>query len=130
MAEDLALRKIEASFDEPIRRQAAIAAHGGDVKFDGIVIQNDLVTGIEVLFCKDVNIHMERVYSRISEAMHANNFLSSIGKRFLFIIVLVIDDNTTQNYASAIALKRKVKDGMKRKFNLDDMRIQSSSFKL
>src|SRR5262249_31120256 len=60
LAEDLVLRRFEASFNEPVRRQSAVTAPGGSIKFDGIIIQNDLVTGIEVLFSKDVNIAIDR----------------------------------------------------------------------
>jgi hypothetical protein len=96
IAADLALRRIEASFNEPVRRQAVVTAFDGNIRFDGIIIQDDLVTGVGVLFFKNINrISIDILEGRFSTARKASNYLVSIGRRFNFILVIVVDDERT-----------------------------------
>jgi hypothetical protein len=106
LAEDLALRKLEASFNQPVRRQSIIYTNKISIRFDGVITQNDLVTGIEVFFLRRGQfIPTEKIDKCIIDTVTAENYLSSLGKRFSFIFVIILDDIDSED-ASENNIKR------------------------
>jgi hypothetical protein len=125
LAKDLVLRRIETSFNEPVRRQSAVTALDGNIRFDGVIIQDDLVTGIKVLFFKDAqHISMDKIDSRFYEAIKANNHLLSIGRRFNFILVVVVDDESPQSETARKILSEKILDRIANKFTMIGVNVQ------
>jgi hypothetical protein len=123
-AEDLALRKIEASFNKPVRRQAVVTAPDGHIRFDGTITQNDLVTGIEVLYIRDDHfISTEKINSLFFEMTRANSYLSFIGKKFNFIIVVVLDDENLEAGQSRKTFRDKALNKIAIKANAIDVNV-------
>jgi hypothetical protein len=71
VAEDLAMRKIESEIGSPVKRHISI----GDAMFDGIVVEHDLVTCIDVVFLVRPDISQDKLNSIVNKAGYSSRKL-------------------------------------------------------
>ena len=102
VAEDLALRKIQEEADVPLMRKLNI----GNADFDGICIQDDLVTCIEVTFLVSPQISANKINMFLRKAASAKTVLQQKRKgskiRLLLVLVTQLDDEGEAKLRSTI----------------------------
>lgn len=94
LAEELALRRLSADFSVDIRRQVDL---GGGVAVDGMFIKHREGFVVEVKFCR----HPKNVQDIVASVRRIQNYIYyHLGwRKFNLILVAVIDDTNTQNFA-------------------------------
>ncbi|MBX3293978.1 MAG: hypothetical protein KF881_13910 [Acidobacteria bacterium] len=86
VAEDLALRQIQQEEQLPLMRHVSI----GRVPFDGILIDNDLITCIEVSFLVVPDIRQDKVESVIKKVSQAAKNLAEMKSKLRLRLMLVL----------------------------------------
>lgn len=93
VAEDLALRQIQQEEDLPLMRHVSV----GGSSFDGILVDQDLVTCIEVAFLVSPDVRQEKVESMIKKITTAKNNLAELKSRLRLRLMLVLVTQMTQD---------------------------------
>ncbi len=93
VAEDLALRQIQQEENLPLMRHVSV----GGSSFDGILVDQDLVTCIEVSFLVTPDIRQEKVESMIKKITTAKNNLAELKSRLRLRLMLVLVTQMTRD---------------------------------
>jgi hypothetical protein len=86
VAEDLALRQIQQEEDRPLMRHVSI----GKTPFDGILVDQDQIVCIEVVFVVVPDVRLERIESMIKKIAQARTNLAKVKSRLRLKLMLVI----------------------------------------
>ncbi len=86
VAEDLALRQIQQEENLPLMRHVSI----GKTPFDGILVDQDLITCIEVAFLVVPDVRQERVESMVKKIAQAKRNLAEMKSRLRLRLMLVL----------------------------------------
>ncbi len=86
VAEDLALRQIQQEENHPLMRHVSV----GRVPFDGILVDQDLITCIEVAFLVAPDIRQERIEAMLKKVAQAKKDLAEMKSRLRLRLMLVV----------------------------------------
>ena len=86
VAEDLALRQIQMEENLPLIRHVSI----GKTPFDGILVDQDLITCIEVSFLVVPDVRQERIESMIKKMSQARKNLAEMKSRLRLRLMIVL----------------------------------------
>lgn len=86
VAEDLALRQIQQEENLPLMRHVEI----GGSAFDGILVDHDLITCIEVAFLVSPDVRQEKIVSMLKKATAARSNLDKQKSRLRLRLMLVL----------------------------------------
>jgi len=86
VAEDLALRQIQQEENLPLMRHVSI----GRVPFDGILVDQELITCIEVAFLVAPDIRQERIEAMLKKVTQAKKNLAELKSRLRLRLMLVL----------------------------------------
>lgn len=86
VAEDLALRQIQQEENLPLMRHVSI----GKVPFDGILVDQDLITCIEVTFLVAPDVRQEKIESMLKRVALAKKNLAEMKSRLRLRLMLVL----------------------------------------
>jgi hypothetical protein len=86
VAEDLALRQIQQEENLPLMRHVEI----GGSAFDGIMVDHDLITCIEVAFLVSPDVRQEKIESMLRKANAAKSKLAEQKSRLRLRLMLVL----------------------------------------
>src|SRR4051794_3028741 len=86
VAEDLALRQIQQEENHPLMRHVSV----GRVPFDGILVDQDLITCIEVAFLVAPDIRQDRIEAMLKKVAQAKKDLAEMKSRLRLRLMLVL----------------------------------------
>ncbi len=86
VAEDLALRQIQQEENLPLMRHVSI----GKTPFDGILVDRDLITCIEVSFLVAPDVRQEKIESMLRKITQAKKNLADMKSRLRLRLMLVL----------------------------------------
>lgn len=86
VAEDLALRQIQQEENLPLMRHVSI----GRTPFDGILVDQDLITCIEVSFLVVPDVRQDRIESMLKKITQAKKNLAELKSRLRLRLMLVL----------------------------------------
>jgi hypothetical protein len=86
VAEDLALRQIQQEENLPLMRHVSI----GNTPFDAIMVDQDLITCIEISFLVVPDIRQERIESMLKKITTAKKNLADVKSRLRIRLMLVL----------------------------------------
>lgn len=86
VAEDLALRQIQQEENLPLMRHVSI----GRTPFDGILVDQDLITCIETSFLVAPDVRQEKIESMLKKAAQAKKNLAEMKSRLRLRLMLVL----------------------------------------
>jgi hypothetical protein len=86
VAEDLALRQIQQEENLPLMRHVSI----GKTPFDGILVDQDLITCIEVSFLVKPDVRQEKIESMLKKITQAKRNLAELKSRLRLRLMLVL----------------------------------------
>jgi len=86
VAEDLALRQIQQEENLPLMRHVSI----GRTPFDGILVEQDMITCIEVSFLVGPDIRQEKIESMLKKVAQAKKNLAELKSRLRLRLMLVL----------------------------------------
>jgi len=86
VAEDLALRQIQQEENLPLMRHVSI----GKTPFDGILVDQDLITCIEVSFLVVPDVRQERIEAMLKKVSQAKKNLTEMKSRLRLRLMLVL----------------------------------------
>ena len=86
VAEDLALRQIQQEENLPLMRHVNI----GGASFDGILVEHDLITCIEVSFLVTPDVRQEKIESMLKKVSLAKKNLAEAKSRLRLRLMLVL----------------------------------------
>ncbi len=86
VAEDLALRQIQQEENRPLMRHVSI----GRTPFDGILVDQELITCIEVAFLVVPDVRQERIESMLKKVTQAKKNLAEMKSRLRLRLMLVL----------------------------------------
>ncbi len=86
VAEDLALRQIQQEENLPLMRHVSI----GKTPFDGILVDQDLITCIEVSFLVVPDIRQDRIEAMLKKVTQAKKNLADLKSRLRLRLMLVL----------------------------------------
>lgn len=86
VAEDLALRQIQQEENLPLMRHVSI----GKTPFDGILVDRDLITCIEVSFLVAPDVRQEKIESMLRKITQAKKNLADLKSRLRLRLMLVL----------------------------------------
>lgn len=92
VAEDLALRQIQQEENLPLMRHVSI----GKMPFDGILVDQDLVTCIEVSFLVVPDVRQEKIESMLKKITQAKKNLFEMKSRLRLRLMLVLVTQLSQ----------------------------------
>ncbi len=93
VAEDLALRQIQQEENLPLMRHVQI----GGTHFDGILVDQDLITCIEVAFLVTPDMRQERIEAMIKKVAQAKKNLAEQKSRLRLRLMLVLVTQLTKD---------------------------------
>ena len=93
VAEDLALRQIQQEEDLPLMRHVSV----GGASFDGILVDQDLVTCIEVSFLVSPDVRQEKIESMLKKITLAKKNLADLRSRLRLRLMLVLVTQMTMD---------------------------------
>ncbi len=93
VAEDLALRQIQQEENLPLMRHVSI----GRTPFDGILVDQDLITCIEVAFLVVPDVRQERIESMLKKITQAKKNLADLKSRLRLRLMLVLVTQLTSD---------------------------------
>ncbi|CAN5460836.1 hypothetical protein BH10ACI3_BH10ACI3_15630 [soil metagenome] len=93
VAEDLALRQIQQEENLPLMRHVSI----GKTPFDGILVDQDLITCIEVSFLVVPDIRQERIEAMLKKVAQAKKNLGEMKSRLRVRLMMVLVTQLTQD---------------------------------
>jgi hypothetical protein len=106
VATDLALRQIQQEESLPLMRHVSI----GKTPFDGIMIDQDLMTCIEVAFLVKPEVRQDRVESMMKKAAQAKKTLvemkSRLRVRLMLALVTQLADDEEEDLRATLGTKR------------------------
>jgi len=93
VAEDLALRQLEAELRQPIAKQVEVLTGNTRIVFDGLIQNHQEITGIEVKFISRPNASIDMIRSALFRFvdLYSRVKLTDKDTSFKFILVLVTD---------------------------------------
>ena len=86
VAEDLALRQIQQEENRPLMRHVSI----GRTPFDGILVDQEIITCIEVAFLVVPDVRQERIESMLKKITQAKKNLAEMKSRLRLRLMLVL----------------------------------------
>lgn len=86
VAEDLALRQIQQEENKPLMRHVSI----GQMPFDGVLIDHDLITCIETAFLVVPDVRQEKIESMLRKISKAKKNLADMKSRLRLRLMLVL----------------------------------------
>ncbi len=86
VAEDLALRQIQQEENKPLMRHVSI----GQMPFDGILVDQDMITCIEVAFLVVPDVRQEKIESMLKKISKAKKNLADLKSRLRLRLMLVL----------------------------------------
>ncbi len=86
VAEDLALRQIQQEENKPLMRHVSI----GRMPFDGILVDQDMITCIETAFLVVPDVRQEKIESVIKKITQAKKNLADMKSRLRLRLMLVL----------------------------------------
>lgn len=86
VAEDLALRQVQQEENLPLMRHVSI----GKTPFDGILVDRDLITCIEVSFLVAPDVRQEKIESMLRKITQAKKNLADMKSRLRLRLMLVL----------------------------------------
>ena len=86
VAEDLALRQIQQEENLPLMRHVSI----GKTPFDGILVDQDLITCIEVSFLVVPDVRQDRIEAMMKKVAQAKKNLAEVKSRLRLRLMLVL----------------------------------------
>ena len=86
VAEDLALRQVQQEENLPLMRHVSI----GRTPFDGILVDQDLITCIETSFLVTPDVRQEKIESMLKKASQAKKNLAELKSRLRLRLMLVL----------------------------------------
>lgn len=86
VAEDLSLRQIQQEENRPLMRHVSI----GQMPFDGILVDHDLITCIEVAFLVVPDVRQEKIESMLRKITQAKKNLADLKSRLRLRLMLVL----------------------------------------
>jgi len=86
VAEDLALRQIQQEENLPLMRHVSI----GKMPFDGILVDQDLITCIEVAFLVVPDVRQEKIEAMLKKINQAKKNLAEVKSRLRLRLMLVL----------------------------------------
>lgn len=86
VAEDLALRQVQQEENLPLMRHVSI----GKIPFDGILVDQDLITCIETAFLVVPDVRQEKIESILKKATMAKRNLAEMKSRLRLKLMLVL----------------------------------------
>ena len=105
VAEDLALRKIQEEAKKPVIRYVKV----GDADFNGVYLDNDLVTCVQITFVVSPNIRQEKINALLKKTLSAKIALSSqkagTRTRLLLVLVTQLDQESEAKLRSSLVSK-------------------------
>ncbi len=93
VAEDLALRQIQQEENMPLMRHVSI----GKTPFDGILVDQDLITCIEIAFLVTPDVRQDRVESMLKKIALAKKNLAEMKSRLRLRLMLVLVTQLTHD---------------------------------
>lgn len=106
VAEDLALRQIQQEEQLPLMRHVSF----GKVPFDGILVDDDLITCIEVTFLVVPDIRQDRVESVLRKVSQAAKNLadmkSKLRLRLMLVLVTQLDNDEEEELRGVLTARR------------------------
>jgi len=92
VAEDLALRQIQQEENLPLMRHVSI----GDTAFDGVLVDQDLITCIEVAFLVVPDVRQEKIESMLKKIATAKKNLADLKSRLRLRLMVVLVTQLTR----------------------------------
>ncbi|MGE3466167.1 MAG: hypothetical protein AB7J13_04480 [Pyrinomonadaceae bacterium] len=106
VAEDLALRQIQQEEDRPLMRHVSI----GQMPFDGILVDQDLITCIEVAFLVVPDVRQEKIESVLKKIIQAKRNLADLKSRLrlrlMLVLVTQLNENEEEQLRAMLVTKR------------------------
>ncbi|MEJ7622738.1 MAG: hypothetical protein WKF34_01975 [Pyrinomonadaceae bacterium] len=106
VAEDLALRQIQQEENLPLMRHVSI----GDTPFDGVLVDQDLITCIEVSFLVVPDVRQEKIEAMIKKIATAQKNLSDLKSRLrlrlMFVLVTQLNREEEENLRGMLVTRR------------------------
>lgn len=106
VAGDLALRQVQQEESLPLMRHISI----GKTPFDGIMVDQDLLTCIEVAFLVRPEVRQDRVESMLKKAAQAKKILSEMKSRLrvrlMLVLVTQLSDEQEEDLRATLGTKR------------------------
>ena len=103
---DLALRQIQQEENLPLMRHVSI----GKAPFDGILVDQDLITCIEVAFLVEPNVRNEKVESMLKKIARAKKNLaemkSRLRLRLMLVLVTQLNEDEEEDLRGMLGTKR------------------------
>lgn len=93
VAEDLALRQIQQEENKPLMRHVSI----GKMPFDGILVDQDLITCIETSFLVVPDVRQEKIESVLRKVAQAKKNLAEMKSRLRLRLMLVLVTQLTDD---------------------------------
>jgi hypothetical protein len=93
IAEDLAVRQLEAELGVPIAKQVEIMFADTRIMLDGLITKGDEYIGIEVKYARTSHLSLSVIQATLFRFLELSNKVQSASKgdRFRFIIILVTE---------------------------------------
>ncbi len=101
VAEDLALRQIQQEENLPLMRHVSI----GKTPFDGIMVDQDLITCIEVSFLVVPDVRPERIESMLKKITTAKSNLAAMKSRLRLRLMVVLVTQLTFDEEESLRAK-------------------------
>jgi hypothetical protein len=101
VAEDLALRQIQQEENLPLMRHVSI----GKAPFDGIMVDQDLITCIEVSFLVVPDVRQERIESMLKKIATAKRNLAEMKSRLRLRLMVVLVTQLTVDEEESLRAK-------------------------
>lgn len=106
VAGDLALRQVQQEESLPMMRHVSI----GKTPFDGVMVDQDLLTCIEVAFLVKPEVRQERVDSILKKAAQAKKILaemkSRLRVRLMLVLVTQLNEEEEEDLRATLGTKR------------------------
>ena len=93
VAEDLALRQIQQEENLPLMRHVSI----GKTPFDGVLVDRDLITCIEVSFLVTPDVRQDRIAAMLKKITQAKKNLAELKSRLRLRLMLVLVTQLTSD---------------------------------
>jgi hypothetical protein len=106
LAGDLAFRQIQQEENLPLMRNVSI----GKTPFDGILVDQDLITCVEVSFLVTPDVRQDKVESMLKKAAQAKKTLaemkSHLRLRLMLVLVTQLDEDQEEQLRAVLGTRR------------------------
>jgi len=106
LAGDLAMRQIQQEENLPLMRNVSI----GKTPFDGILVDQDLITCVEVSFLVAPDVRQDKVESMLKKAAQAKKKLAEIKShlrlRLMLVLVTQLDETQEEQLRAVLGTRR------------------------